>query len=48
MTDMAEWARLKETWLRGFLRLENGIPSHDTFNRIFQILDPKQFEKVFR
>ena len=46
--DMAEWARLKEPWLRGFLRLENGIPSHDTFNRIFQILDPKQFEKVFR
>jgi hypothetical protein len=46
--DMAEWARRKEPWLKGFLRLENGIPSHDTFNRIFRILDPKQFEKVFR
>jgi len=46
--DMAEWARKKEAWLRGFLRLEKGIPSHDTFNRIFRILDPKQFEQVFR
>jgi len=46
--DMAEWAGVKEPWLRRFLRLENGIPSHDTFNRIFRILDPKQFEQVFR
>jgi predicted transposase YbfD/YdcC len=46
--DMAEWARKKEAWLRGFLVLQNGIPSHDTFNRIFRILDPKQFEQVFR
>lgn len=46
--DMAEWAGVKEPWLKRFLRLENGIPSHDTFNRIFRILDPKQFEQVFR
>ena len=46
--DMAEWAQVKETWLRRFLRLENGIPSHDTFNRIFRILDPKHFEQAFR
>lgn len=46
--DIAEWAGVKEPWLRRFLRLENGIPSHDTFNRIFRILDPKQFEQVFR
>jgi len=46
--DMAEWARVKESWLQRFLRLENGIPSHDTFNRIFRLLDPKQFEQVFR
>lgn len=46
--DIAEWAGVKEAWLRRFLRLENGIPSHDTFNRIFRILDPKQFEQVFR
>jgi predicted transposase YbfD/YdcC len=46
--DMAEWAQVKEPWLRRFLRLHNGIPSHDTFNRIFRILDPKHFEQVFR
>jgi len=46
--DMAEWAKVKEFWLKRFLRLEKGIPSHDTFNRIFRILDPKQFEQVFR
>jgi predicted transposase YbfD/YdcC len=46
--DMAEWAQVKEAWLRRFLRLENGIPSHDTFNRIFRILDPKHFEQAFR
>lgn len=47
--DMAaEWARAKETWLRRFLVQENGIPAHDTFNRIFRILDPTQYEQVFR
>ncbi len=46
--DMAAWATVKEPWLKRFLRLEHGIPSHDTFNRIFRILDPKQFEQVFR
>lgn len=46
--DLAEWARVKEGWLRRFLRLKNGIPSHDTFLRIFGALDPKQFEAVFR
>lgn len=46
--DIALWGRLKEDWLRRFLELKNGIPSHDTFERIFRILDPKQFETVFR
>lgn len=46
--DMAFWATQKEAWLKRFLRLENGIPSHDTFNRVFRILDPKTFEDVFR
>lgn len=35
-------------WLKTFLKLPNGIPSHDTFNRFFSILDPKKFEAVFR
>ena len=46
--DIAEWARVKEAWLRQFLVLKNGIPSEDTFLRIFQLIDPKQFESVFR
>lgn len=46
--DMAAWAEQKESWLRRFLPLKNGIPSHDTFNRVFRILEPKQFEKAFR
>lgn len=46
--DIAEWARHKETWLRRFLKLENGLPSHDTLNRLFRLLDPKVFETVFQ
>lgn len=46
--DIAEWARFKEPWLRRFLRLENGLPSHDTLNRLFRLLDPKGFEAAFR
>ena len=46
--DIAEWARHKEDWLRRFLRLDNGLPSHDTLNRVFRLLDPKAFEGAFR
>lgn len=46
--DIAYWARKKEVWLRQFLVLKNGVPSEDTFLRIFRVLDPKQFEVVFR
>lgn len=46
--DIAFWARKKEAWLRRFLVLKNGIPSEETFLRIFRVLDPKQFEAVFR
>jgi predicted transposase YbfD/YdcC len=46
--DMAFWANQKEAWLKRFLKLKNGIPSHDTFNRVFRILDPKTFEQSFR
>lgn len=40
--DMARFAREKEGFLRGFLRLANGPPSHDTFSRLFRQLDPDQ------
>jgi predicted transposase YbfD/YdcC len=47
-TDMALFGRSKEKLLRQFLRLENGIPSHDTFSRVFRALDPEAFERIFR
>ncbi len=37
--DMVVFAKEKETLLRSFLELTNGIPSHDTFNRVFQMID---------
>ncbi len=46
--DIAEWAAVKEPWLRRFLMLPNGVPSQDTFLRIFRLIDPKQFEAAFR
>lgn len=46
--DIAHWARMREPWLRRFLVLKNGIPSEDTFLRLFRPLDPKQFETCFR
>jgi predicted transposase YbfD/YdcC len=46
--DFAAWARVKEEWLRRFRVLKNGIPSQDTFFRVFGALNPKQFEAVFR
>src|SRR5260370_15879122 len=46
--DMALFARGKERLLRGFLKLENGLPSHDTFSRLFRQLDPAQFGAAFQ
>jgi predicted transposase YbfD/YdcC len=45
--DMEEFGHAKESWLRSFLKLCGGIPSHDTFNRVFSLLDPKQFQECF-
>jgi len=44
---VAEFGRAKEDWLRQFLPLPNGIPSHDTFGRVFSLLDPDAFEAAF-
>ena len=43
--EIAEYGREKESFLRQFLKLENGIPSHDTFNRVFVNMDTRYFEK---
>src|SRR6476661_3787440 len=47
-TDMELFGLAKEPLLRQFLRLEHGIPSHDTFSRVFRALDPEAFERAFR
>ena len=45
--EVATWGKAKKKWLRKFLRLPNGIPSHDTFGRVFARLDPEQFQHGF-
>jgi predicted transposase YbfD/YdcC len=42
------WAKEKLNWLRGYLKLEAGIPSHDTFGRLFGAINPDEFEAAFR
>ncbi|MFY9591442.1 MAG: ISAs1 family transposase [Bacteroidales bacterium] len=45
--DMEDWATQNEEWLRQYLELPNGIPSWYTIKRVFDVIDPKQFEKCF-
>jgi len=45
--DMEDFGKAKEEWFRTFLTLTNGIPVHDTFNRVFAALDPRQFLDCF-
>jgi predicted transposase YbfD/YdcC len=45
--DITLYGRSKEKWLRTFLELPNGIPSHDTFRRVFMLIDPDAFERCF-
>ena len=45
--DMEDFGKAKEDWFRTFLKLRNGIPSHDTFNRVFAAIDPKLFLECF-
>jgi predicted transposase YbfD/YdcC len=46
--DVAEWSEDNEAWLKRYLVLEHGTPSHDTFGRVFRLLDAKVFEGCFR
>jgi predicted transposase YbfD/YdcC len=45
--DMEHFGNAKLEWFKTFLKLPNGVPSHDTFNRVFCALDPRQFLDCF-
>jgi predicted transposase YbfD/YdcC len=45
--DVEEFGKSKRGWLETFLELPNGIPSHDTFGRVFARLKPEQFQACF-
>lgn len=45
--DMEDFGRAKRTWLQTFLILPGGIPSHDTFNRVFSAVKPEHFMECF-
>jgi predicted transposase YbfD/YdcC len=47
-TDVQLFGQAKEKWFRGFLELPHGIPSHDTFGRVFARIDPEQFQRCFQ
>jgi predicted transposase YbfD/YdcC len=44
--EISRFGTIKKKWLQKFLALENGIPSHDTFRRVFSLVDPAQLEKA--
>jgi predicted transposase YbfD/YdcC len=46
--DIENFGNGKLPWLKTFLELPNGIPSHDTFGRVFSLIDPKEFQESFR
>ena len=46
-TEICEFAEAKLDWLKTFLELPNGVPSHDTFGRVFSLLDAEVFETCF-
>jgi len=46
-SEMEWYGRIKEDWLKTFLELPNGIPSHDTMNRVFAAIDPHAFLDCF-
>jgi predicted transposase YbfD/YdcC len=46
-TEVVDWAKAQRPWLKTFLTLPHGIPSADTFRRVFARIDPAGFERCF-
>ena len=46
--DIENFGKSKIDWLKSFLELPNGIPSHDTFGRVFSLIDPEEFQMSFQ
>jgi predicted transposase YbfD/YdcC len=44
---IAKFGEMKRSWFEEYLELENGIPSQDTFGRVFSLIDPKEFQACF-
>lgn len=42
--DIASFGEMKKDWLKQFIALKEGVPSHDTFNRVFSLIDPMHFQ----
>jgi predicted transposase YbfD/YdcC len=45
--DMEDFGKAKRDWFKTFLKLRGGIPSHDTFNRVFAAIEPREFLDCF-
>lgn len=48
LAEISRFGQAKYEWLKTFLELPNGIPSHDTFGRVFSLMDPNLFETCFQ
>jgi hypothetical protein len=45
--EIEEFGKDRKAWLRKFLELPNGTPSHDTFGRVFALMNPREFQTAF-
>ena len=46
-SDIADFARTQLAWCRKFVKLANGVPSHDTIGRVIALIRPEQFQQAF-